>query len=226
MTLPRFSAALFDLDDTLVDRKSAYGDIYRYFYDRQEAINDTTPWTDALEFFWSLSLNNATEPRDAFREIQKKWPGVTGDPDSHQIFYFDQMCIFLKPVPRAPEFIDWLNEVDLDWGVVTNGDTNQLRKVEATGLNGRIPFVLASKLFGVDKPAPEVFMEAVRLLGRPGIQTEEILFVGDNPYTDIIGAHGVGMKTAWIRMDRKYPDDAPRPDIIVDHVEELRKYLA
>lgn len=45
-------------------------------------------------------------------------------------------------------------------------------------------------------------MEAVRLLDIPGIETNEILFVGDNPYTDIIGTHGVGMKTAWIRMGR------------------------
>jgi len=69
-------------------------------------------------------------------------------------------------------------------------------------------------------------MEAVRLLDIPGIETNEILFVGDNPYTDIIGAHGVGMKTAWIRMGRDSPGDAPHPDFIVDHVEELKVHLA
>jgi putative hydrolase of the HAD superfamily len=119
-----------------------------------------------------------------------------------------------------------MNESGINWGVVTNGDQIQLQKVETTGLNGRVPFLLASKLFGVDKPAPEVFMEAVRLLDVPDIQPKEILFVGDNPYTDIAGAHGVRMKTAWIRMGRKFPDDAPHPDFIVDHVEELKVHLA
>ena len=54
-----------------------------------------------------------------------------------------------------------------------------------------------------------------------GNSYSEILFVGDNPYTDILGAHKVGMKTAWIKMDRDYPKDAPYPDLIINDVEEL-----
>jgi FMN phosphatase YigB (HAD superfamily) len=65
----------------------------------------------------------------------------------------------------------------------------------------------------------------VRLLDVEGLETEEILFVGDNPYTDIIGAHGVAMKTAWVRMGREYPNDAPAPDFIIDHVAELKEHL-
>jgi len=225
MTSPKFRAALFDLDDTLIDRKSAYDDVYRTLYDQNEAISSTTSWLEALEYFWSLSPNNATEPRSAFREIQTRWPGVTGDADAHYQFYFENMVRFIRALPQAMDFVDWLNGSSISWGVVTNGDQFQHQKVELTGLEGHIPFVLASKLFGVDKPDPAVFMEAVRLLDEPEIQTDEILFVGDNPYTDIIGAHGVGMKTAWIRMGRKYPDDAPYPDYVVDHVEELKQHL-
>jgi len=226
MTTQIFRAALFDLDDTLVDRKSAYDNVYRVLYDRHEAIHGQTSWEDAIEFIWTLSPYNATSPREAFVEIQKRWPGVTGDPESHHQFYFTQLLKVMKMLPGAMNFVDWMNESGINWGVVTNGDQIQLQKVETTGLKGRVPFVLASKLFGVDKPAPEVFMEAVRLLDVPGIQPKEILFVGDNPYTDITGAHGVGMKTAWIRMGRKFPDDAPHPDFIVDHVEELKVHLA
>ncbi|MCZ6539473.1 MAG: HAD-IA family hydrolase [Chloroflexi bacterium] len=226
MTTQVFRAALFDLDDTLVDRKSAYGDVYRVLYDRHAAIHNQTRWEEALEFFWTLSPDNATTPKEAFIEIQKRWPGVTGDPESHHEFYFTQMIRLMKMLPRATNFVDWMNDSGVNWGVVTNGDHFQLQKVEATGLQGRVPFVLVSKMFGVDKPEPQVFMEAVRLLDLPEIKTEEILFVGDNPHTDIVGAHGVGMKTAWIRMGREYPDDAPYPDLIVDHVEELKPHLA
>jgi hypothetical protein len=34
------------------------------------------------------------------------------------------------------------------------------------------------------------------------------------------------MKTAWVRMGREYPDDAPTPDYVIDHVEELKGMLA
>jgi putative hydrolase of the HAD superfamily len=168
---------------------------------------------------------NATEPRAAFIEIQNRWPGVTGDPDSHYIFYFEQMVKAMKVLPGAMEFVDWMNSTGVNWGIVTNGDQFQIQKAEITGLDKKTPFVLSSKLFGVNKPEPEVFMEAVRLLDVDGITTDEILFVGDNPYTDITGAHGVGMKTAWLRMGRDYPGDAPTPNYIIDHVEGLKSLL-
>mgnify|MGYP006084166029 CR=1 FL=1 len=222
----KFSAALFDMDDTLIDRHSAYGDVYRVLYDQNEAIHDSTSWKDALEYFWTLSPNNTANANTAIFEIQQKWPGVPGDSKSHYNFYFSNMVKFIKVLPGAVEFVDWMNSKSVAWGIVTNGDQFQHKKAEATGLNNKAPFVLASKIFGVDKPAPEVFMEAVRLLEIEGLKTEDVLFVGDNPYTDIVGAHGVGMKTAWIRMGRKYPSDAPTPDYIVDHVEELKHFLA
>lgn len=215
------------MDDTLIDRRGAYDDVYRVIYDKHEAIHSATSWEDALEYFWTLSPDNATVPRDAFIAIQNKWPGVIGDPDDHYNFYFEHMVKFIKVLPRAMDFVDWMNEGDVNWGILTNGDQFQHRKSKATGLDKKSPFILASKLFGVDKPAPEVFMEAVRLLDTDGLQTENILFVGDNPYTDILGAHGVGMKTAWLRMGREnIPDDAPAPDFIIDHVEELKGLLA
>jgi putative hydrolase of the HAD superfamily len=222
----KFSAVLFDMDDTLIDRHSAYGDVYRVLYDQNEAIHDSTSWKDALEYFWTLSPDNTANANTAIFEIQKKWPGVPGDSKSHYNFYFSNMVKFIKVLPGAVEFVDWMNSKSIAWGIVTNGDQFQHKKAEATGLNNKAPFVLASKIFGVDKPAPEVFMEAVRLLEIEGLKTEDVLFVGDNPYTDIVGAHGVGMKTAWIRMGREYPSDAPTPDYIVDHVEELKHFLA
>jgi len=225
MTIPKFRAVLFDLDDTIIDRKSAYGVIYRVLYDRHEAIHSQSSWEDALEFFWSLSQDHATSPREAFIELKKRWPGVTGDPESHYQFYFTQMIKLVKCLPGAMSFVDWMNASGVHWGVVTNGGKYQHQKVEAVGLTGHVPFVLASQLFGADKPAPEIFMEAVRLLDITDVQTEEILFVGDNPYTDITGASGVGMKTAWVRMGREYPADAPHPDFIVDHIDELKRHL-
>ena len=225
MSNHKFSAALFDMDDTLIGREAAYGHVYRALYDRHEVIHSTTSWPDALDFFWSLSTGNMTNPREAFLEIKKKWPTITGDPDSHNTFYFEQMVKLVQIIPGAMDFIDWMNSSSVNWGVVTNGDQFQHLKAEASGIDKKAPFVLASKLFGVDKPEPQVFMEAVRLLDVEGLETEEILFVGDNPYTDIIGAHGVGMKTAWVRMGREYPNDAPAPDFIIDHVAELKEHL-
>lgn len=216
MTTPNYRAVLFDLDDTLIDRRSAYDDVYRRFYDEQPAIHTDVSWGVARDFFWSLSPWNATNAREAIVAIKRRWPAIESDPDTHHSFYFDTLIANLRLLDGSRELMDQLDRAGIPWGVVTNGDEYQLKKVEKTGLKDVIPFVLASRLFGIDKPAPEIYHEAVRRLGVNGTPYSEIVFVGDNPYTDILGAHGVGMSTAWVAMGRRYPDDAPMPDHVIE----------
>ena len=53
-------------------------------------------------------------------------------------------------------------------------------------------------------------------------EVENVVFIGDNPYTDIIGAQSVGFKTVWISMGREYPEDLQPPDYIIRNYKELR----
>ncbi len=223
--MSEFRAALFDLDDTLIDRRSAYDIFYRSLYDQHEAINENISWPDARDFFWTLSPDNATDPRGAFLTIQERWPGVTGDADSHYHNYFKNMVANMRPLPGAVEFVEALNSSGIPWGVVTNGDEYQLQKVKSAGLEDMIPFVIATKLHGANKPDPEPYLHALRLLELDESDMGDILFVGDNPHTDIIGAHGVGMQTAWIHMDRQFPSDMQPPNLTVASVNELYEAL-
>ena len=51
---------------------------------------------------------------------------------------------------------------------------------------------------------------------------ENILFIGDNPYTDIKGAQRIGFKTVWIKMDgSNYPDNLSPPNYIIESFREL-----
>jgi putative hydrolase of the HAD superfamily len=218
-------AALFDLDDTLVDRRTAYNKFYRGFYDTHEPINRDVSWAEAKDFFWTLSPNNATNPREAFKSIQQRWPDVKGDSESHYHDYFSGLSSSMRPLPGAVEFIEVLNESGLPWGVVTNGNSYQLKKVEAAGLQDLVPFVVATELHGANKPDPAPFRTALRLLELDEGDASSVLFVGDNPHTDISGAHAVGMQTAWIHMGREYPAGAPKPDITIASVSELMDVL-
>ena len=85
-------------------------------------------------------------------------------------------------------------------------------------------------LIDVVMQTPQRFSDAFRtavqwLLETPGLAPQEVLFIGDNPYTDILGAHRVSMRTAWLRMGRDYPSDAPAPDFTIDSLDELRPVL-
>jgi len=166
--LREIKAALFDLDDTLLDRKSAYNAFYRSFYDRHEVINEDVSWPEAKEFFWSLSPNNATDPRAALLAIKQRWPGVTGDPESHYNDYFKGIVSHMRPLPGAIEFIDAMNASGIPWGVVTNGSHYQVEKVRVAGLEDAVPFVIATELHGANKPARIAAAGVGRVTGRLG----------------------------------------------------------
>ena len=218
-----YKGFLFDLDDTLIDRKNAYEYMYKIFYDSHKEISDSMSWKIAKEFFWSLSPNGAADQKKSIEAINKKWPSIPNDPIGFKKFYFETMIEGLNPLPNSFKFIKKLNTLGIKWGIVTNGDHYQFKKVEKVGWGKIIPFLLASDIYGAKKPDPMIYHEAVRLLdiGKTKKDYSEILLIGDNPYTDILGAQNVGMKTAWIKMGKNYPNDAPYPDLIINSVEEL-----
>ena len=219
-------AALFDLDDTLLDRGPAFEATFREFYDTHPDINETTDWGEALDFFWSLSPHGTIDAQDAALRITDRYPLVPLEPVAFEEWFFNTMGRQAKPIEGAMEFVQSLNDAQFPWAVVTNGMKAQVVKLRHSGYLDVVPFAIVSRLFGADKPDPRIYHEAVRRLkisfaGIDDIQSSEILFVGDNPYTDITGAVGVGMKTAWVKVSEQYPEDAPKPDMEIGSVVEL-----
>ena len=230
LQLGHIRAALFDLDDTLLDRTSAFEATFREFYDSQKPINSTMDWDEALDFFWSLSPHGTIDGQAAAVRIMEHWPEINLNPVEFEAWFFNSMGRQAKQIAGAMEFVQELNESCFPWAVVTNGKKFQVVKLEHSGYADVVPFAIVSRLFGADKPDPRIYHEATRRLklsfeGIDDIQLSEILFVGDNPYTDITGAAGVGMKTAWIRVTDEYPNDAPAPDLEIGSVAELRGML-
>ena len=80
------------------------------------------------------------------------------------------------------------------------------------------------RVFG--KPEPDLFRQGLRMLGTAA---ERTAMIGDRYETDIIGAHGVGMRTiavtsgAGSRTELEQRD--PPPDFIFDSVRELWQAL-
>ena len=83
--------------------------------------------------------------------------------------------------------------------------------------------ILVSDESGWRKPAPAIFEEALR---RVGVTATQTLFVGDRPDIDVLGAHQVGMRTAWINPDAApLPPGIPRPDVELRDLGDLRAVL-
>jgi putative hydrolase of the HAD superfamily len=76
---------------------------------------------------------------------------------------------------------------------------------------------------GHAKPDAPIFHAACAALS---VQPHEVLHVGDDPWLDVVGAAGVGMRTCWLnRRNEKWPEELPPPDLHFDTLAELADWL-
>jgi HAD superfamily hydrolase (TIGR01509 family) len=100
--------------------------------------------------------------------------------------------------------------------------------LEEAGLARHLGAVAISDAVGLRKPRPEIF-EAV--LARLGVAPEQALHVGDSLRADVVGAAGLGMRTAWLTRRVKDPRAAleayagPAPDFTIRDLAELPALL-
>jgi putative hydrolase of the HAD superfamily len=94
--------------------------------------------------------------------------------------------------------LDQLKANGVVLGVISNWDSRLPEILENTGLAPYFNFILASTVVGSAKPDAGIFREALK---RAGVTPEQACHIGDEPATDIAGAHNVGINS--ILIDRK-----------------------
>lgn len=115
----------------------------------------------------------------------------------------------------AFEVLDALT--DLRLGVVSNTQRAYTEhELDMLGLADRFETVVFSSDVRAAKPDPRPFERALELMH---VGPDDCVYVGDNPYDDVVGAHRVGIAVVLIERDHPRLDDSdlPRPDARVDH---------
>jgi len=103
--------------------------------------------------------------------------------------------------------------------LLTNGSPD-LQKTKLDITPELIPYfdhIIISGTFGKGKPHPSIFEHAVSQLS---INKDEVLMVGDNLMTDILGANQVGIKSVWINRHDK-PRNEVIPTFEISNLKEL-----
>jgi len=106
-------------------------------------------------------------------------------------------------------------------GLVSNFDDSQAGHeiMLDTGVRDLFDAIIISADVGMRKPNPLIFKRILELMR---LDAHDILFVGDTPHDDVLGAKRAGMHAAWIRRpDKEIPEGVPAPDFIVDDLSEL-----
>jgi FMN phosphatase YigB (HAD superfamily) len=133
------------------------------------------------------------------------------------------MTLFSKARNTVTLFDDVLPALDQlrkHWalGSVTNGTTD----LSMTALPPYFKTSIASYRFGAAKPEPAIFNAACAELG---LQPADIVYVGDDPFFDVLGPKQIGMHAVWMnRFDREYDGDVT-PDGQCTNLFELLDWL-
>jgi len=96
------------------------------------------------------------------------------------------------------------------------------RILRRTGIKKFFEVVVTSSMVKAYKPSPLLFNE---LLRRMEVRPQEVLFVGDSPERDVLGAKRVGMKAVLLLRGKKEVDAPVKPDLTVNSLLELVSLL-
>lgn len=125
--------------------------------------------------------------------------------------------------PRLfPESTEILNDIVIPICLVTNIDNLEIKQaLHYTGLS--FAFVVTSEDCRAYKPRPEVFRQALTLVG---LKPEEVLHIGDSWQSDVLGARSCAIPVMWInRRNQSMPKDSEPPNYVAPDLNALSLVL-
>lgn len=217
-------AVLFDLDNTLTDRRESIANYARQFAidfaDQLEPIA-----ADELERVMQFGDGGGYRPKaDMFAELAAVLPWhkpISAAEISEHWYAVSPMC--MQPRAGLFELLNVLKKRDIRLGIITNGQTEvQKATITALCIGYLIDVVIVSEEAGVRKPAPEIFRLALAELG---LDAGSVWFVGDHAVNDVIGSSAAGLTGVWLNVDGEWPSHHPQPVFEICTLSELIELL-
>ena len=193
--------AIFDLDNTLIDRDASFRKWIRRF--------------DPADAQWLIEADgDGFVARETFLGAIRERYGVRIARER----YDAEIVAAIELDPAVPLALQRLRDAGWTLAICTNGSTRQQwAKLNKTGLHTLVDAVAVSEEAGARKPASAMFEVAA---ARCGMRLGPAAWmVGDCPVRDIAGAQAAGLRTVWMTRGRSWPGGEP-PTAMASTVDE------
>ena len=200
-------AVIFDFDDTLQDRVTAFLNVARWLLRRHMTAVSEDRREEYAHRMFEDNCGGYVDYNVFFHNFVERWPfdaGVTGDQLLWEYRRLFPLCSRL--FPETVEVLKTLRQRGYKIGIITNGSAlMQNRKLDVTGLRPYLDLTLVSEDEGIHKPNPELFRRAAERLC---VTPENCVFVGDHPQNDVGGAKAAGMQAIYLNSRKldEHPD--------------------
>ena len=227
---PAFPFVFLDADGTILDFTRSEGVALQQLF-----LEHGLPFSDEIRARYH-EINSALWRGFERGEVDKKdvqrlrferllgSVGRAGDPDAVNARYLQLLTENVFLVDGAVEACAAL-AARATLLLATNGvQWTQTRRMANSPLAPFFRFIVTSEEAGAQKPAPGFFTYSLAQCGNP--DPSQVLMVGDQLSTDILGGADAGLATCWFNpAGEARPSDAPRIDHEIHHLRELAPLL-
>lgn len=141
--------------------------------------------------------------------------------------YQEAICSQATMIAGAPQILTWMKAQGYQIGLLSNtmfSGAAHIADLRRFDLDGYFDATLFSADAGMWKPSPAPYLE---LLTRMGVPAEQGVFIGDDPFNDILGGNRAGLKTIHIKSSGRFQAaDGVHPDAVIDDLGQLPEQLA
>jgi len=213
-------AILFDLDNTLTNRRASIISFARQFDEDFRSRYQTTQ-ISKIESIMHDADDGGYRPLDErWQILQERIQWIdTPSTDELRNYWYTQLGHCAVGVDGLHNTLSKLRDKGITLGIITNGPTGlQNLTIDTLHLRPYMDCVIVSETVGIKKPHPEIYELALAEMNQ---SAKDVWFVGDNPATDLLGAHQMNMTTVWIRGHHSWGNQPFQANYIVDNISEM-----
>lgn len=186
-------------------------------------------YAQRLAHFHRANLESDEAVRNFWIELDSDWLAAIGQSRIYareiydagwELLFGKDQAVF-RPFPDAERALSRLDQGKFKLAAISNWDNSLGLVLEMFGWLDRFEIVVASLVYGHEKPDRRIFDHA---LTRLGVQPFEAFHVGDDAQDDLRGATGVGMRAALV--DRSSGGNVPPVICSLDYLEEAFAWTA
>jgi putative hydrolase of the HAD superfamily len=211
-------AAVFDLDDTLLDFLSLKRQCVDSAIDAMIAAGLTLPKAKAVERVYQIYYRDGLEDQEIFNKfLQQEMGQIDYKILAAGVLAYKKSKSLITPYPGVPETLIELIRMNISLAILTDAPKLQAwtRLIESH-LQNYFPIVIGFEDTGKRKPHPDPFK---MVLSKLGTLPSETLMVGDMIEKDLVGGRGAGMVTAYVMYNSS---SVRKPEYEVDDFADYK----
>jgi putative hydrolase of the HAD superfamily len=213
-------AILFDLDDTLTERRPSVTRYAERFHRDFTAHLASTTAARIAAAILAADVRGYRPRAEVVRDFSQRLPWRTvpevSSIQTHWDTYFPRSVVARAELAAT---LAALQAQGMRIGIVTNGEVQfQAPKITQLAIGRYLSTVVISEAVQVQKPDPRIFAHA---LAEIDCRAADTWFVGDHPVNDMLGAESAGLRAIWLTGVCPWPPDRPAPPWQIAALGEL-----